>query len=103
MQQSLPRLASTLCLLLVSSLLGACAHSLPSREPATRTLPNPPSYLRTATVPPATPGKSVFVVSQQRADVIERQNYVISSTYNAWIAMKQTYSKSLVKKSIFGF
>lgn len=54
-------------------------------------------------MPPATPGKSVFVVSQQRADVIERQNYVISSTYNAWIAMKQTYSKSLVKKSIFGF
>jgi hypothetical protein len=53
-------------------------------------------------VPPSTPGKSVFVVSQERADTIERQNVVITKTYDAWVGMKQTYQKSFLKKSIFG-
>lgn len=102
MQLSLLRRASTPCLILSSTLfLAACAH-VPDREPVTRNIPNPPSFLKTSPVPPATPGKNVFVVSQERADVIERQNAVIRRTYNAWITMKETYQKSFLKKSVFG-
>lgn len=53
-------------------------------------------------MPPATPGKNVYVVSQERADVIDRQNTVITRTYDAWVAMKQTYQQSFLKKSVFG-
>lgn len=44
----------------------------------------------------------MFVVSQERADVIERQNVVINRTYNDWLDMKKTYSTSFAKRSIFG-
>ena len=87
-------------------LLGACAHVPPAREPVTRTIPGPPSYLRVQPVPSTVDsqgkGKSPFVVAEERKQVIGRQNTIISSTYEAWTSMKQTYSESLLKRNIFG-
>src|SRR5439155_12344774 len=93
------------CMALVATLLlPGCATTgnAPAREPVTRELPNPPSYLQPAAVPPATEGVSPFVVSEQRKAVIERQNYVIVRAKDAWQTMKRTYSKSLIRKGVFG-
>jgi hypothetical protein len=88
-------------MLMASLLLAACASN-PVREPVTRQIPGPPEYLRPVPVPPATKGKSSFVVSEERAAVIEHQNIVIVGARNAWQKMKDTYSKSFLKKRMFG-
>lgn len=74
----------------------------PAREPVTRVIPGPPSYLKPAAIPPSTPGSSPFVVAEKRKQVIVGQNTVIVGARNAWQRMKQTYSRSLLKRK-FGF
>jgi hypothetical protein len=95
------------CTLLALSLsLAGCEtfSAIPAREPATRNLPPPPTYLQEAKVPPATPGTSPFVVAEQRKQVIEKQNIVIRGAKSAWTKMKATYQKSLVpRKKYLGF
>ncbi len=77
-----------------ASLLASCGNHV--REPVTRTIPGPPEYLRPAPVPPATKGKSAFVVSEERGAVIERQNIIIVGARNAWTKMKETYNTSFL-------
>lgn len=89
-------------MLTLTILLGACASSAPLREPVTRTIPGPPSYLQPAAVPPAKEGTSPYVVAEQRKQVIVRQNGVIVGARTAWNNMKATYQKSFLKKNIFG-
>ncbi len=95
-----------LAIILTSPLLAACAHQPPAREPVTRTIPGPPSYLKPAPIPAKVDsrgkGKSPFLVAEERGQVIGRQNVVITSARAAWIKMKQTYSESLLKRNIFG-
>jgi hypothetical protein len=86
---------------LTASLLAGCASN-PAREPVTRQIPGPPEYLRPAPVPPATKGKSSYVVAEERKSTIEHQNIVIVGARNAWQNMKDTYSKSFLKKRLFG-
>lgn len=78
--------------------LGACAslRGPPAREPVTRVIPGPPSYLQPVDVPPATAGTSPFVVSEQRKQVIVHQNGIIVGAKKAWSKMKETYSKSFL-------
>lgn len=45
---------------------------------------------------------SPYVVSEQRKQVIVKQNGIIVGAKNAWQKMKATYQKSFVKKNIFG-
>ena len=89
--------------LAASLLLAGCATmGSPAREPVTRDLPDPPAYLQPVEKPAAKEGTSPFVVSEQRGAVIDRQNYVIVQARKAWHTMKRTYSKSLIRRSIFG-
>ena len=90
-------------ILLTSLSLAGCAtsSSLPAREPVTRVIPGPPSYLQPAAVPPAREGVSPFVVAEQRKQVIVQQNAVIVGARNAWTKMKATYQKSFLKRNIF--
>lgn len=83
-------------------LLGGCATNTPIREPVTRNIPGPPSYLQPVAVPHAKKGDSPFVVAEQRKHVIVRQNTVIVNARSAWTNMKATYSKSFLKRSVFG-
>jgi len=85
-------------LILTSVVLGACASSTPYREPVTRVIPGPPSYLQPTAVPPATSGASPFVVAEQRKQVIVRQNSIIVGAKKAWAKMKETYGKSFLKR-----
>lgn len=103
----LARLMLPVSTVLAASLLLASCSSFqkpPLREPVTRELPDPPSYLQPAEVPPAREGTSPFVVAEQRGAVIERQNVVIVRAREAWHTMKKTYStsKGLIRRSIFG-
>lgn len=90
----------------MSPLLGACGHQAPLREPVTRVIPGPPSYLKPepkpSTVDSRGKGKSPFIVSEERGQVIDRQNTIIVSAKNAWDTMKKTYSESQLKRNIFG-
>ena len=87
----------TSLLLILSRGLGACASSrLPAREPVTRVIPGPPSYLQPAAVPPASAGVSPFVVAEQRKQTIVRQNRIIVGAKEAWTKMKDTYRKSFL-------
>ena len=83
-------------------LLGGCASSAPYREPVTRNIPGPPSYLQPVAVPPARIGTSPFIVAEQRKQVIVKQNGIIVGARDAWTKMKATYQKSFLKKNIFG-
>jgi hypothetical protein len=47
-------------------------------------------------------GSSPFVVSEQRKQVIVRQNKVITSARDAWSKMKATYQRSFLKRKMFG-
>lgn len=92
-------------LILMTLQLGACAtmgDGQPKREPVTRNLPDPPSYLQPAPVPPAPVGADPFVVSEQRKQVIVSQNKVIVGARSAWVKMKSTYQKSFLKRNVFG-
>lgn len=87
----------TTSLLLTLSLAGAgCASNSTLREPVTRNIPGPPTYLQPAAVPPAREGTSPYVVAEQRKQVIVRQNSIIVGAKNAWTKMKTTYSKSFL-------
>ena len=81
-------------------------HQSPAREPVTRNIPGPPDYLQPEPVPPTVDrsgkGKSPFVVAEERGQVIVRQNVVITAARGAWNTMKDTYSKSLLKRNYFG-
>lgn len=88
-------------MLILTISLGACA-TVPSREPVTRNIPDPPSYLQPQSVPPARSGASPYVVAEQRKQVIVRQNTIITSARGAWTKMKATYQKSFLKRSILG-
>lgn len=93
------RLAFTTSLLLTLSLVGAgCATNggMPLREPVTRTIPGPPTYLQPAAVPPAREGSSPYVVAEQRKQVIVHQNKIITGAKAAWSKMKDTYHKSFL-------
>lgn len=85
-------------------LLAGCAtgSNLPLREPVTRNIPGPPSYLQPVAVPPARVGASPYVVAEQRKQVIVKQNSIIVGARNAWTNMKATYQKSFIQKNIFG-
>lgn len=89
-------------LLILTPVLGGCASRMATREPVTRELPGPPASLKPQPVPPATKGKSVYVVSEQRKQVIVRQNRIIEGAAQAWTAMQQTYRRSFLKRSFFG-
>jgi hypothetical protein len=69
---------------------------MPLREPVTRTIPGPPSYLQPAAVPPALAGSSPYVVAEQRKQVIVHQNKIITGAKAAWSKMKDTYRKSFL-------
>lgn len=89
-------------IILMPLLLGGCATRGAIREPVTRNIPGPPSYLQPSEVPPARKGASPFVVAEQRKHVIVRQNTVITRARDAWTNMKATYNKSFLKRtSIF--
>ncbi len=98
--------SALLVITLTSLLLGACSHQAPLREPVTRTIPGPPSYLKPEPIPGKVDskgkGKSPFIVAEERGQVIGRQNTVIVAARDAWTKMKQTYSESLLKRNIFG-
>jgi hypothetical protein len=84
--------------------LTACAgfgQRAPLREPVTRDIPPPPSYLKPAPVPTATVGASPFVVAEQRKQVIVKQNRIIVGAKKAWSGMKDIYGRSYVKKKFF--
>ncbi len=72
------------------------------REPVTRNIPGPPEYLRPVPKPPSPKGSNAFVVSAQRGAVIDQQNVIITSARSAWEKMKSTYSKSFLKRKVFG-
>ena len=96
-------LARVCFLLTLTVPLTACAGRAPYREPVTRNIPGPPSYLQPAAIPPSA-GKNAFVVAEQRKQVIVSQNTVITSARRAWQGMKDTYSKSLLpRKKYLGF
>lgn len=79
-------------------LLAGCGSTAPLREPVTRVIPGPPSYLQPVAVPPARVGSSPFVVSEQRKQVIVKQNRIITGARDAWQKMKSTYSKSFLQR-----
>jgi hypothetical protein len=58
--------------------------------------------LQPVPLPPAREGASPFVVSEQRKQVIVKQNSIIVGARDAWSKMKATYQKSFVKKNILG-
>jgi hypothetical protein len=89
-------------MLLALPLAGCATTRTAAPEPVTRNLPGPPSYLQPAEVPPARVGSSPFVVSEQRKQVIVRQNKVITSARDAWSKMKATYQRSFLKRKMFG-
>jgi hypothetical protein len=91
-------------MLLLPLALTDCAgfgQRAPLREPVTRDIPPPPSYLKPAAVPVATIGASPFVVAEQRKQVIVKQNKIIVGAKKAWSGMKNIYGKSYVKKKFF--
>lgn len=100
--QSLHRAYTGTAMLLLAALsLTGCSH-LPAREPVTRNIPGPPDYLNPLPKPPSPKGSNAFVISAQRGAVIDRQNTIIVSARSAWTKMKDTYSKSFLKRKIFG-
>jgi hypothetical protein len=94
--------ATPILMLLALPLAGCATTRTAAPEPVTRNLPGPPSYLQPAEVPPARVGSSPFVVSEQRKQVIVRQNKVITSARDAWSKMKATYQRSFLKRKMFG-
>lgn len=97
------RACTTSLTLILTTLLAACAtNNAPLREPVTRVIPDPPSYLQPVAVPPARVGASPYVVAEQRKQVIVQQNGIIVGARNAWQNLKATYGKSFVKKNVFG-
>lgn len=42
------------------------------------------------------------MVAEERGQVIVRQNVVITAARGAWNTMKDTYSKSLLKRGLLG-
>ena len=89
------------CTVLMAAPLTGCGTSgALVREPATRSIPPSPSYLVPAQKPPAV--GSPFVVAEKRGAVIDQQNSVIVRARKAWDTMRSTYSKSFLKKKLFG-
>lgn len=84
--------------MLILSLAAAGCASQAGREPVTRNIPGPPSYLQPAAIPPATVGTSPYVVAEQRKQVIVKQNTIITGARNAWTKMKETYRKSFLRR-----
>jgi len=89
---------TTALLLIPTILLSACASSPVGREPIIRNIPGPPNYLQPVAVPPARVGTSPFVVSEQRKQVIVKQNSIIVGARDAWTKMKSTYQKSFLNR-----
>lgn len=87
---------TTSLLLTLALMANGCATSPPLREPVTRVIPGPPSYLQPAPVPRADVGASPYVVAEQRKQVIVSQNKIIAGAKNAWTKMKDTYHKSFL-------
>lgn len=83
-------------MLILSLAAAGCASQQGYREPVTRNIPGPPSYLQPAAVPPARVGTSPYVVAEQRKQVIVKQNTIITGARNAWTKMKETYRKSFL-------
>jgi len=84
---------------MIPILLTSCASSgVVGREPITRTIPGPPSYLQPVAVPPARAGADPFIVSEQRKQAIGKANTIIVGARSAWSNMKATYQKSFLKR-----
>lgn len=85
-------------MLTLTILLPGCATAPAGREPVTRTIPGPPSYLQPVAVPPAREGADPFVVSEQRKQALGKANTIIVGARSAWSNMKATYQKSFLKR-----
>jgi hypothetical protein len=80
------------------------ANKYPLREPVTRTLPNPPTYLAPVPLPKVRPGDNALVVIKERGQIVRRQNSIISEARKWYEGVKTTYSVSPVPKNrLFGF
>lgn len=84
-------------LILTIPLAGCASSGVVGREPITRTIPSPPSYLQPVPVPVAREGASPFVVAEQRKQALGRANSIIVGARSAWSNMKTTYQKSFLK------
>lgn len=96
------RACTTALILTLVIPLAGCTSNPAGREPVTRTIPGPPSYLQPVAVPPARAGVSPFIVSEQRKQALGTANTIIAGARGAWSKMKDTYSKSFLKRNPFG-
>ena len=64
------------------------------REPLTRQLPNPPSYMSPVRVTPAKKGDDVYRIALIRRQALNKANTIIAASRKWYIGVKENYSKN---------
>ena len=64
------------------------------REPLTRQLPNPPSYMSPVRVSPAKKGDDTFRTALIRKQALDKANTIISASKKWYLGVKENYSKN---------
>ena len=64
------------------------------REPITRALPNPPSYMSPVRVAPAKKGDDLYRTALLRRQALDKANTIIVSSKKWYLGVKENYSKN---------
>lgn len=78
----------------LTTMLSACNATTRGREPITRALPNPPSYMSPVRVTPAKKGDDLYRVALSRRQALDKANTIIVSSRKWYLGVKENYSKN---------